>query len=245
MAKEKQIPALMSRPHNYCPGCGHGILNRIIAEVLEETGLDKNNIASIGVGCSSNINWFYPGDKLQCAHGRAPAVAKGVKHARPDVFVFTYQGDGDAYCIGFSEIMNAAYRNEPITAIVVNNQNFGMTGGQMSWTTLEDQVTTTSVRGRNVQKTGQPIKVPEMMAYSFECAYIARGSMHSAKEINRTKKYLQKAVEAQMSGAGFSLIEVLSPCPTNWHCTPVKALDYMKEQVLSYYELGEFKSWEA
>ena len=241
MAVSRKIPAMMAKPTVFCAGCGHGILNRLIGEVLEEKGYAKNHILVLGVGCNCNMNRTWDGDTLQCAHGRASAAARGAKLGRPETLILSYQGDGDAYVIGFSEIMNVAYVNANITSVVVNNANFGMTGGQMSWTTVSGQVTTTSPFGRNCEGTGNPVKVPEMIAANYNAAYVARGSLHSPKEINRTKKYIRNAIEAQLNHEGYSLVEVLSQCPTNWRISTPKANEWIKDNLVPYYGLGELK----
>lgn len=241
MALVKKAPkGIDKRPNTYCPGCGHGIVVRLIAEVMEEKGLTNNSAAIFGVGCSCSFHSHYDLEKLQAAHGRAAAVARGMKRGLKDSFVYTYQGDGDAYVIGFSETMNAAYKNDKISTFVVNNNNFGMTGGQMSWTTLPEQVTTTSINGRDCSKTGFPINVPEIMA-TWNIAYAARGSVHNSKEVTKTKKYVRNAVEAQMNGEGFSIVEVLAPCPTNWKMSPKEAIEWIEKEAIKYYPLGEFK----
>ncbi len=237
----KKIPRLVNAPHVFCPGCGHGIVNRLIAEVIEELGYDRKTILTLGVGCSWNMTRYWGGDFLQTAHGRGAACATGVKVARPDLLSIAYQGDGDAYVIGLSETLNAAYRNTPITVFVINNNNFAMTGGQMSWTTMPGQITTTSPKGRDVKKTGFPIRVPEIVAGFENVAYVARGSVHSVKEIRRLRGYVKNAVEAQLSGEGYSLVEVLAPCPTNWGMNVESALNWMKEEVLPYFALGELR----
>ena len=203
---EKRVPEL----YNYamfCGGCGHGVLLRLICECLEEFKLDKATIAAIGVGCSCHLKTGINCDLVQSPHGRAAAVATGIRRVEADKFVFTYQGDGDAYTIGLSETLNAAYRNENICVFVVNNNNFGMTGGQMSWTTMPGQITTTSPRGRDVSTTGDPIKVPELIAHSFKPAYVARGAVTTVKEINRLKGYIKNAFLAQINHEGYSLVE--------------------------------------
>lgn len=240
MAIARKIPALTERPTTFCPGCGHGILTRLLGECLTELGQEKNLITTIGVGCSCIFDTAYQGDMLQAPHGRGAAVATGVKRALPDVTVITYQGDGDAYTIGIAETLNAAYRNENISVFVVNNCNFGMTGGQMSWTTMPGQVTATSVKGRDADLTGMPIKVPEMIASSFTPAYVARGTVIDPKSVNQLKRYIKNALEAQLNGEGYSLVEILSPCPTNWHMSPLKALEHMEKNILPYYTVGEF-----
>lgn len=241
MAVVRTTPTMVSIPNSFCPGCGHGILNRLIAEVIQEKGYEKKTILTLGVGCSCNMNSSWNGDKIQCAHGRGAATATGVKVARPDLLSIAYQGDGDAYVIGLAETLNAAYRNEPITVFVINNNNFAMTGGQMSWTTMPGQVTTTSVHGRDTNATGLPIQVPEIVAGFPNVAYVARGSTHSAKEINKLKGYVRNAIEAQLSGEGYALIEVLCACTTNWGKNTEQAVDWMEKEVVPYYNLGELK----
>ncbi|WP_130864298.1 thiamine pyrophosphate-dependent enzyme [Bacilliculturomica massiliensis] len=241
MAVTKTTPTMVSIANSFCPGCGHGILNRLIAEVIQEKGFENKTILTLGVGCSCNMNSSWNGDKIQCAHGRGASTATGVKVARKDLLSIAYQGDGDAYVIGLAETLNAAYRNEPITVFVVNNNNFAMTGGQMSWTTMPGQVTTSSVHGRNTDETGLPIKVPEIVAEFPNVAYVARGSVHSAKEINRLKGYVRDAIEAQLSGEGYSLVEVLCPCPTNWGMSVKQSVDWIEKEVVPYYNLGALK----
>lgn len=240
MAVEKRVPALCNYAM-FCGGCGHGVLLRLICECLEEFGQEKNTIAAIGVGCSCHLKSGINVDLVQSPHGRAGAVATGIRRAEPDKFVFSYQGDGDAYNIGIAETLNAAYRNENICVFVVNNNNFGMTGGQMSWCTMEGQKTATSPKGRDCALTGMPIKVPEMIASSFKTAYVARGAVTTPAEINRLKGYIRNAFQAQLNHEGYSLVEVLSTCPTNWGMEPIAAQKYLTENVMPYYQLGEFK----
>lgn len=238
----KKIPEIVSNSAMFCGGCGHGVLLRLIGEVLTELGQDKNVIAAIGVGCSCHLKTGINADLVQSPHGRAAAVATGIRRAEPGVTVFTYQGDGDAYSIGIAETLNAAYRNEKICVFIVNNGNFGMTGGQMAWTTLEGQKTATSPNGRDCELTGYPIKIPELIAHSFNVAYAARGAITTPANIKKLKGYIRNAFEAQLNGEGYSIVEVMSTCPTNWGLTPVKATERLKEVVLPYYELGEFKT---
>lgn len=240
MAKERHVPALLN-PAMFCGGCGHGVLLRLICECLEELGQEKNTIAAIGVGCSCHLKSGINCDLVQSPHGRAAAVGTGIRRAEPERCVFTYQGDGDAYNIGLAETVNAAYRNENMCVFVVNNNNFGMTGGQMSWTTMPGQKTATSPAGRDTALTGKPIKVPEMIASGFDVAYVARGAVTTPAEINRLKGYIRSAFQAQLNHEGYSLVEVLSTCPTNWGLDPVAAQAWLTEQVLPYYTLGEFK----
>lgn len=243
MAVTKSVPRLLENPHTLCPGCGHGIVFRLLAEVLEEEGYDQKTILTLGVGCCCNMNPpAWKGDVIQTAHGRAGATATGAKVGRPDLLSIAYQGDGDAYVIGLAETLNAAYRNEPITVITVLNNNFAMTGGQMSWTTMPGQVTVTSPNGRDCDLTGLPIKVPEIVASFENVNYVARGTTISAAEINKLKKYIQTAVRNQIEGKGYSMVEVVSPCPTNWRKGVADCAAWMNEEVIPYYPLGELKN---
>lgn len=241
MAVVKTTPKMVNAPNHFCPGCGHGILNRVIADVIEQRGYEQRTVLTLGVGCSCNMNFSWLGDKLQCAHGRGAATAAGVKVARPDLLSIAYQGDGDAYVIGLAETLNAAYRSTNITVFVVNNNNFAMTGGQMSWTTMPGQITTTSVRGRNPLETGMPIKAPEIVASFPNTAYVARGSVHCAREIKRLEGYVADAIDAQLHGEGYSLVEVLAQCPTNWKMNVRQSVEWMEKEVIPYYELGVLK----
>lgn len=240
MAKEKKVPSLCN-PAMFCAGCGHGVLLRLICECIEELRQDKNVIAAIGVGCSCHLKSGINCDLVQSPHGRAAAVATGIRRAEPEKLVFTYQGDGDAYNIGLSETLNAAYRNENLCLFTVNNANFGMTGGQMSWTTMPGQKTATSPRGRNSDITGLPIKIPEMIAFSYTPAYVARGAVTTPAEINKLRGYIMNAFQAQMNHEGFSIIEVMSTCPTNWGMEPYEAQQHMIKSIIPYYKLGEIK----
>lgn len=240
MAKAMKVPELCNYAM-FCAGCGHGVLLRLIAECLTELGQAKNVIAAIGVGCSCHLKSGIDCDLVQSPHGRAAAVATGIRRAEPDKVVFTYQGDGDAYNIGIAETLNAAYRNENICVFTVNNSNFGMTGGQMSWTTMPGQRTATSPRGRNTEITGIPIKIPEMVAHSFTPAYVARGAVTTPAEIIKLKGYIKTAFEAQLNHEGYSLVEVMSTCPTNWGLSPSAAQKRLMEEMIPYYPLGELK----
>lgn len=235
----KKKPSLLVEDNKFCPGCGHGIVNRLVAEVLEEMELDKKAIGSVAVGCACLMMDTFGVDWVQAQHGRAAAVATGIKRMRPENPVFTYQGDGDALAIGFSETMYAAIRNENITVVFVNNGVFGMTGGQMAPTTLAGQKTTTSPKGRDVEITGRPVNVINFMK-DLNIGYAARGSITNPKEINQTKKFIRNAFEAQMNNEGYSFVEVVSPCPTNWGLTPEKSLEHIKENVLVEYPIGEY-----
>lgn len=237
---EKRKPEACYIDNKYCPGCGHGIVNRLVAEVLEEMNLDKDAMGAIAVGCASLMPDTFAIDCVQAQHGRAAAVAVGLKRCRPDKAVFSYQGDGDALAIGFSETMYSAIRNEPITVVFVNNGNFGMTGGQMAPTTLDGQKTTTSPFGRDITTTGHPLDVIKMMS-GLDVAYLARGSVDSNANITKAKRYLRKAFEAQMNNEGYSFVEILSPCPTNWGLSPLESMERIRSVVTDVYPLGEFK----
>jgi 2-oxoglutarate/2-oxoacid ferredoxin oxidoreductase subunit beta len=235
----KHKPRLMVEDNKYCPGCGHGIVNRLVAEVLEEMKLEKKAIGAVAVGCACLMIDTLGVDWVQAQHGRAAAVASGIKRCRPESPVFSYQGDGDALAIGFSETLYAAIRNEKITVIFVNNGVFGMTGGQMAPTSLQNQKTTTSPKGRDVKLTGNPVNVIEFMK-TLDIAYLARGAVINPATINQTKKYIKNAFEAQINGEGYSFIEILSPCPTNWGMTPLKAIEHIGNNVTKVYPTGEF-----
>lgn len=227
---------------HYCPGCTHGVIHRIVAEVIDEMGLRESTVGVAPVGCSVLCYNYFNMDFLEAAHGRAPAFATGMKRISPELNVFTYQGDGDLASIGTNEILHAANRGEKITVIFVNNAIYGMTGGQMAPTTLPGQVTTTSPMGRDVEQAGWPIRIRELLSALRTPAYIARGSAHSPQWTIRTKKYIRKAFEYQKSNTCFSLVEVLSTCPTNWGMTPVEATKWVAENMIPYYPLGELKT---
>ena len=231
---------LLVQDNKFCPGCGHGIINRLLAECLEELGLAEDTIGVVAVGCACLQVDTFGVDWIQAPHGRAPAVATGVKRCRPDKTVVTYQGDGDCLAIGMSETIHTAFRGENITAIFVNNGVFGMTGGQMAPTTLPGQKTTTSVYGRDTSVTGQPANIINLLQNFDSVKYLARGAVLDAPHINRTKRYLKKALENQQKGVGYSFVEIVSPCPTNWSLSPLKSLDHIRNNVFSHYELGEF-----
>ena len=237
----EKTKALTDVKLHYCPGCAHGIVHRLVAEVLEEMGEVENAIACVPVGCAVFANNYFNFDAIQCAHGRAPATATGIKRVHPDKIVMTYQGDGDLASIGTCEIVHAAARGEKITTVFINNGIYGMTGGQMSVTTMEGQKTSTSTHGRDCSITGFPMRFPELVASQFHIAYAARGTVSSPAHINQLKGYIKNAIEAQMNKEGYSVVEVLSPCPINWNLTPIKAMERIDNELISYFPLGEFK----
>ncbi|MHC4548557.1 MAG: thiamine pyrophosphate-dependent enzyme [Planctomycetota bacterium] len=226
---------------HYCPGCTHGVVHRITAEVLQDLGLLGRSVGIAPVGCSVLAYEYFNFDMFEAAHGRAPAVATGAKRARPNLIVFTYQGDGDLAAIGTSEIVHAANRGEKFTVIFLNNAIYGMTGGQMAPTTMPGQVTTTSPFGRDVGDTGQPIRVSELLAALNTPAFIARGSAHDAKSSLKLKKLIRRAFEYQRDDRCFTFVEVLSTCPTNWGLSPDESTAWVEEVMMPYYPLGIFK----
>jgi 2-oxoglutarate ferredoxin oxidoreductase subunit beta len=229
---------LNERSTSYCPGCGHGVVHRLIAEVLGELGLGARTIAVAPVGCAVFAYDYLDLDFIEAPHGRAPAVATGVRRVRPDAFVLTYQGDGDLAAIGTGEIVHTAARGEAITAIFVNNGIYGMTGGQMAPTTLIGQKTTSSPGGRTVGLHGYPVPMTEMLAILPGVAYAARGSVADAGSIGRTKAYIRRACEAQLAHAGFSIVEVISNCPVGWGMTPQQSLEHLRDVVSTVYPPG-------
>ncbi|MBQ7236029.1 MAG: 2-oxoglutarate oxidoreductase [Clostridia bacterium] len=226
---------------HYCPGCTHGIIHRLVAETLEELGVTGKTIGIASVGCSVFSYNYFNCDMIQAAHGRAPAVATGAKRANPDNVVFTYQGDGDLAAIGTAETVHSAARGENITVIFVNNAIYGMTGGQMAPTTLPNQVTQTSPYGRDVTVVGYPVKVCEMLSQIDGATYLERVAVNNVKNIRKAKQAIKKAFQNQIEGKGFSLVEVLSTCPTNWGLTPKAALKWLDENMETYYPLGVYK----
>lgn len=241
MAVVAQRPhALRDIPLHYCPGCTHGISHRLVAEVLDELELEGETIGISSVGCSYNNYDYFNCDMIQAAHGRAPAVATGVKRSLPDKIVFTYQGDGDLAAIGTAEIVHAAARGENITVVFINNTIYGMTSGQMAPTTLLNQVTTTSPYGRNAKDHGNPIRVCEMLATLQGPAYIERASLHDIKHIRQAKAALKKAFRLQKEKRGFTLVELLSTCPTNWGLDPMESMNRVKNELIPFYPLGVF-----
>ena len=233
--------ALCDVPLHYCPGCTHGIVHRLVAQAIDELGIEGNTIGVAPVGCAVMAYDYFNCDMVEAAHGRAPAVATGIKRALPENVVFTYQGAGDLASIGMAETVHAATRNENITIIFINNAIYGMTGGQMAPTSLPGQVTQTSPYGRDVATAGFPIKVSELLAALDGPAYIQRVAVNNVKNVKQAQKAIKKAFENQIQGKGFSLIEVVSSCPTNWGMTPQQALDWVESDMIPYYPLGVYK----
>ncbi|MEW6663227.1 MAG: thiamine pyrophosphate-dependent enzyme [Bacillota bacterium] len=234
--------SMTQQKFHYCPGCSHGIIHRLVAEVIDEMEIREDTIGIAPVGCSVLLYNYLDIDMQEAAHGRAPALATGIKRVLPDRIVFTYQGDGDLASIGTAEIVHAAARGENITAVFVNNAIYGMTGGQMAPTTLAGQSTTTSKTGRKTQTAGFPIRMSEMLATLDGAAYISRVSVHNPAHVTKAKKALRKAFEVQKQGLGFSMVELLSTCPTNWGLKPTESLKWLEENMIPYYPLGEFKN---
>jgi len=237
-----EYPESLTQAHtHYCPGCTHGTIHRLIAEVLDELGVREKTLGIAPVGCSVLAYNYFNVDMAEAAHGRAPAMATGMKRVSPDKVVFTYQGDGDLASIGIAEIVYAANRGEMFTTIFVNNAIYGMTGGQMAPTTLPGQVTTSSPTGRDVETAGFPIHMAELLGRLPGAAYITRQAVLDVRGIRRTKKAIKTAFRAQLEGLGFSMVEIISTCSTNWHMEPVEALEWAEEHMVSYYPLGDTK----
>lgn len=237
-----RIPeSLKDRATIYCPGCGHGIIHRLIAEVVDELRIRERTIGVAPVGCAVLAYYYFNFDVCESAHGRAPAVATGIKRVLQDNIVFSYQGDGDLVAIGTSEVIHAANRGERITVIFVNNANYGMTGGQMAPTTLIGQVTRTTPNGREVRRDGYPLRVCELLSSLDGAVYLARVSLHSPKEIRRAKDAIKTAFMVQLKDLGFGLVEILSMCPTNWGLTPSQSLRWIEERMVPYFVIKEFK----
>ena len=233
--------ALSDVPFHYCPGCTHGIVHRLVAEVIDELGIEGNTVGIAPVGCSVFAYNYFECDMIEAPHGRAPAVATGVKRARPDTVVFTYQGDGDLAAIGTAETVHSATRGENITIIFINNAIYGMTGGQMAPTTLLGQVTTTSPYGRDAKIQGNPVHVCEMLSTLDGTTYAERVAVDSPKNVIAAKKAIKKAFQNQIDKKGFSIVEVLSTCPTNWGLAPTEALTWLRENMMPFYPLGVYK----
>ena len=243
---------VFERPHaladvstHYCPGCTHGIIHRLVAEAIDALGVEGKTIGVAPVGCSVMAYNYFNCDMVEAAHGRAPAVATGLKRALPENIIFTYQGDGDLASIGMAETVHSAARNENITVIFVNNAIYGMTGGQMAPTSLPGQVTQTSPYGRDTNLCGFPVKVSEMLSQLDGPEYIERVAVNNVKNVRNAKKAIEKAFRNQVEGKGFSLIEVVSTCPTNWGMTPANALKWVDEKMIPYYPLGVYKDRSA
>ena len=241
----KKPNALADVTTHYCPGCTHGIIHRLVAEAIDELGIEGTTVGVAPVGCSVMAYNYFNCDMVEAAHGRAPAVATGLKRAMPENIVFTYQGDGDLASIGMAETVHAAARNENITIIFVNNAIYGMTGGQMAPTSLPGQVTQTSPYGRDTNHCGFPVRVSEMLAQLEGPEYIERVAVNNVKNVKNAKKAIAKAFKNQVEKKGFSLIEVVSTCPTNWGLTPSDALKWVDEKMLPYYPLGVYKDRSA
>ena len=233
--------ALSDVPFHYCPGCTHGIVHRLVAEVLDELGVEGNTVGVASVGCSVFAYNYFNCDMVQAAHGRAPAVATGLKRALPDNVIFTYQGDGDLAAIGMAETVHAATRGENITVIFINNAIYGMTGGQMAPTSLPGQVTQTSPYGRDVKTAGYPIRVCELLSTLSGTALAQRVTVDSVAHVREAKKAIKKGFENQINKRGYSIIEVVSTCPTNWGLSPAEAVNWLRDNMLPYYPLGVYK----
>lgn len=238
----KKTAGLTEKQTHYCPGCTHGVIHRLVGEVLEELGVLGKTIGVAPVGCSVLAYEYFNCDMHEAAHGRAPAVATGIKRVLPENVVFTYQGDGDLASIGTAEIVHAAHRGEKFTTIFVNNCIYGMTGGQMSPTTLVGQKATTAPEGRKVELAGRPIRMAEMLATIDGAAFVERVSVHNVANIRKAKKAIKKAFEVQLEGKGFGIVEVLSTCPTNWGLTAPEAMKWLEENMIPYYPLGNFRT---
>ncbi|MGB5986342.1 MAG: thiamine pyrophosphate-dependent enzyme [Desulfobacterales bacterium] len=237
----KKPDALSDQHTHYCPGCTHGVIHRLIAEVIDELEIRERTVGIAPVGCAVMAYNYFTTDFQEAAHGRAPAMATGIKRVRPDLMVFTYQGDGDLASIGMGEIIHAANRGEKYTAIFVNNAVYGMTGGQMAPTTMPDQRTTTSPFGRNTSEVGMPLRMAELLGALATPGYVTRQAVLKPKHIVKAKKAIKKAFSYQLENRCFSFVEVISTCPTNWGMTPVNAVKWAEETMLPYYKLGDVK----
>jgi 2-oxoglutarate ferredoxin oxidoreductase subunit beta len=244
----EEVELVFSRPESlsdvvtsYCPGCIHGITHRLIAEVMDELGIRERTVGIAPVGCSVMAYNFFECDFAEAAHGRAPAMATGMKRVHPELIIFTYQGDGDLASIGTNEVIHAAARGENITTIFINNAVYGMTGGQMAPTTLPGMVTTSSPYGRDVKTQGYPLRVCELLSELDGVAYIVRRSAYKPAEVRKLRKAIKTAFQVQMAGLGFSLVEVVSNCPTNWGMSPKESLTFVEERMIAYYPLGDYK----
>ncbi len=237
--------SLTDKAFHYCPGCTHGIIHRLVAEAIDDLGIEGIDIGVAPVGCAVMAYDYFACDMVEAAHGRAPAVATGLKRSLPENIVFTYQGDGDLASIGMAETVHAAARNENITVIFVNNAIYGMTGGQMAPTSLPGQITQTTPYGRDVKTVGYPVRVAELLSTLDGPEYIARVAVNSVKNVRNAKAVIRKAFENQVNNKGFSLVEVISACPTNWGMTPSNALKWVEDNMIPYYPLGIYKDRSA
>jgi len=244
----EEVELVFSRPKSladvvttYCPGCIHGITHRLVAEVMDELGIRERTIGIAPVGCSVLAYYFFECDFAEAPHGRAPAMATGMKRTNPDKVIFTYQGDGDLASIGTNELIHAAARGENITIFFINNAVYGMTGGQMAPTTLPGMVTTSSPYGRDVKAQGYPVRVAELVSQLDGSAYIVRRTGYNPAEVRKLRKAIKTAFQVQMAGLGFSLVEVVSNCPTNWGMAPKESLKFVEERMIPYYPLGDYK----
>jgi len=234
--------ALADVSTHYCPGCTHGVIHRLVAEVIDELGVRERTVGIAPVGCAVLAYNYFNTDFQEAAHGRAPAVATGVKKARPDLIVFAYQGDGDLASIGMAEIVHCANRGEKVTVVFVNNAIYGMTGGQMAPTTMPGQVATTCQLGRDVDQSGHPIRVSEMISTLRTPSFVARATVHNPLVAVHAKEMLRRAFRYQVDGTCFSLVEILSTCPTNWGIPPVESMSWLEKNMLPYYPVGIFKT---
>jgi 2-oxoglutarate/2-oxoacid ferredoxin oxidoreductase subunit beta len=241
----KRPTSLTGVNFSYCPGCGHGIVHRLIAECMDELGIRERTVGIAPVGCSVFADTFFNCDMIQGPHGRGPAIATGIKRSKPDCIVFSYQGDGDLASIGMAETVHSAARSENITVIFINNAIYGMTGGQMAPTTLIGQQASTCPRGRDPKANGYPIKVCELLSQLDGARYLERTSVHTAQHVIKTKKAIKKAFQNQIDGKGFSLVEVLSMCPTNWGINPRESLKFVADKMMPLYPLGIYKTCDA
>ena len=245
MAEYKRPYSLSPAPTGYCPGCLHPLATKLVAEAIEELGQNDNALNVVSVGCSALNLFTWRGDMIGAAHGRAPAVATGIKRSQPDRLVFTYQGDGDLAAIGLAEIMSAANRGENFTVVFANNQTYGMTGGQMAPTTLVGQKTTTTRYGRDPETTGYPMKMCELISVLEAPVFVARYALNFPKGVNDARKAIKKAFRLQLEGKGFTFIELLTNCPTNWGLSPLDTLEYMNTNTIPYFKPGVYKDKEA
>ena len=238
----ERTKGLTNIPMRYCPGCGHGVVHRLIGEVLEELGVREKTISIGPVGCSVFADEYFNCDGIQGAHGRGPAIATGIKRVKPECLVYSYQGDGDLASIGMAETIHSANRSENITIIFINNAIYGMTGGQMAPTTLLGMKATTCPSGRTVEANGYPFKMCELLSVLEGSVYLERTSVHAPANVIKTKKAIKKAFSYQLDGKGFSMVEILSQCPTDWAMTPLEAIERVKNEMVPYFPLGVYKS---